>query len=185
MRSLHAKHAHSASLHIGDGRQSVNPCLWVCKSERVFVTNHVLSGVLIGRATEGKPTVAFLVGIASHLVLDSFPHWGCDTCEEGGAERFLTIAKRDGVLGLATVAAATFVVDRRFRVATVAAMAGAVLLDLDKPFLYFFGLNPFPAVVNRLHKQVQNESPDGMVNEIGYGIVFAAADAIATSVGRH
>jgi len=147
----------------------------------VFVTTHVLSGVLIGKATQGKPTVAFIAGVASHLVLDSIPHWGCDMCEEGGPERFLRVAKRDGMLGLAAMTAAAFAVDRRARGSTVAAMAGAILLDLDKPFLHFFGVNPLPAVVNRLHKRVQNESPDGMLNEIGYGVLFAAADAIVTS----
>jgi hypothetical protein len=151
----------------------------------VFVTTHVLSGVLIGRATQRKPTVAFIAGVASHLVLDSIPHWGCDMGEEGGPERFLRVAKRDGMLGLVAMAAAALAVDRRNRGATVAAMAGAVLLDLDKPFLHFFGVNPFPAVVNRLHKRVQNESPDGMLNEIGYGVLFAAADAIVTSAQRH
>ena len=40
-------------------------------------------------------------------------------------------------------------------------MAGAVLLDLDKPFLYFFGVDPFPAVVQRLHAWIQNESRVG------------------------
>jgi hypothetical protein len=151
----------------------------------VFVTNHVLSGVLIGRATEGKPIVAFIVGVGSHLVLDSIPHWGCDLAKEGGPERFLRIARRDGLLGLATMAAATLAVERRSRVATVAAMAGSVVLDLDKPFVHFFGVNPFPAVVNRIHRQVQNESADGMPNEVTCGIFFAVADAIVATAGRH
>jgi hypothetical protein len=101
-----------------------------------------------------------------------------------GPERFLRVAKRDGLLGLTTMAVATFAVDRRARTATVAAMAGAVLLDLDKPFGHFFGVNPFPEVVNRLHGQAQNESPRGMPNEIAYGIAFATAGAIATAIAR-
>ena len=60
----------------------------------------------------------------------------------------------------------------------MAAMAGAVLLDLDKPCLYFFGVDPFPAVVQRLHRRVQNESPGGMPNELRFGIAFAAADLL-------
>jgi hypothetical protein len=151
----------------------------------VFVTNHVLSGVLIGRALEGRPTAAFITGVASHLVLDAMPHWGCDMREQGAPERFLRIAKRDGLLGLATMTAATLAVDRRSRGATLAAMAGAVLLDLDKPSLHFFGTNPFPAVVKWIHKKVQNESFEGMPNEISYGICFAAANAVVLSGQRH
>ena len=44
----------------------------------MFVTNHVLSGALIGQALKGRPVAAFVAGIGSHLVLDAMPHWGCD-----------------------------------------------------------------------------------------------------------
>src|SRR5664280_1327756 len=44
--------------------------------------------------------------------------------------------------------------------------------------------NPLPEVVNRLHRRVQNESPRGMPNEIAYGIAFATAGAIATTIAR-
>jgi hypothetical protein len=151
----------------------------------VFVTNHVLSGVLIGQAMEGRPMAAFAAGVASHLALDAIPHWGCDKGEKGGLEQFLRVAKRDGTLGLATMTAAALAVDRRSRSATIAAMAGAVLLDLDKPSVYFFGVNPFPAIVRRVHRQVQNESPDGMPNEIASGVLFVLADTIVTSMRRH
>ena len=59
----------------------------------MFVTNHVLSGVLIGRALKKRPGLALLAGVASHLVLDAIPHWGCNP----GRAHFLTVAKRDGV----------------------------------------------------------------------------------------
>ena len=112
------------------------------------------------------------------------PHWGCDMGVKGAPERFLKTAKRDGLLGLATMAIGAIAVDRRARTATVAAMAGAALLDLDKPFGHFLGVNPFPEVVKRLHTRVQNESSDGMRNEVVYGLVFATFDAIAVAVGR-
>jgi hypothetical protein len=146
----------------------------------VFVTNHVLSGVVIGRALERRPVTAFLVGVGSHLVLDAIPHWGCDLRTEGGPDRFLRVAKRDGVLGLATMATATLAVDRRSRTSTVAAMAGAALLDLDKPCLYFLGINPFPRTVMRVHKWAQNESPDGMPNEFAFGVVSVVAGSLMT-----
>jgi hypothetical protein len=156
----------------------------VCKSETVFVTTHVLSGVLVGRATRNRPAAAFVAGVGSHLALDSFPHWGCDKREDGGYDRFLQVAKRDGLLGLAAMGAAIAAVDRRDRVSTVAAIAGAVLLDLDKPYLYFFGRNPFPRWVARIHGRVQNESARGMPMEFVYGALMAMADALVVAGGR-
>jgi hypothetical protein len=148
----------------------------------MFVTNHVLSGVLVGRFMRRRPAAAFFVGVGSHLVLDALPHWGCSVATPEGLDRFLTAAKRDGVLGLATMAVATLAVDPEVRTSTIAAMAGAVLLDLDKPFTYFFGVNPFPRRINELHRRVQNESPQGMRNEIGFGAVCAALDVMTRSV---
>ena len=75
----------------------------------MFVTNHVLSGALIGRSLERRPVVAFAVGVASHLVLDAVPHWGCDTRRPCGAHQFLAMARRDGLLGLRAMAVATLV----------------------------------------------------------------------------
>lgn len=150
----------------------------------MFVTNHVLSGVLIGRVASRRPAAAFALGVGSHLVLDAIPHWGCDTALPDGTDRFLRVAKRDGLLGLALLTVATVAVERRARAATVAAMAGAVLLDLDKPCWYFLRIQPFPDVVNRLHARVQNESPSGMRSEFAYGIAFAVVDAAVTAGRR-
>ena len=150
----------------------------------MFVTNHVLSGVLIGRALEGRPVAAFVAGVGSHLALDSVPHWSCDKSAPDYPDSFLVAAKRDGVLGLATMAAVTLAVDRRARLSTVAAMAGAVFLDLDKPLLHFIGVNPFPWPVRRLHSWVQNESPQGMRNEVVFGAVAAAADGAVIRARR-
>ena len=41
----------------------------------MLVTNHVLSGAVIG-ATTRRIVPAFLLGIASHFALDAAPHWG-------------------------------------------------------------------------------------------------------------
>ncbi len=150
----------------------------------MFVTTHVLSGVLVARASRGRPMVAFAAGVGSHLALDSMPHWGCDKAAEGGYEEFLRVAKRDGLIGLAAAAAVIVAARKRDRVVTVAAIAGAVLLDLDKPIQFFFGVNPFPRLVARLHTRVQNESSTGMTKEITYGAVFAAVDAVILAVRR-
>jgi hypothetical protein len=150
----------------------------------VFVTNHALSGALVGRALKGRPVAAFVVGVVSHLVLDAVPHWGCDIRRPGGPEQFHAAAQKDGLLGLATMAAAALTVEKAARTATVAGMVGAVLLDCDKPMLHFFNVNPFPGVVQRFHQRVQNESPQGMTNELRFGTAFAVADVIATIVAR-
>jgi hypothetical protein len=159
------------------------PQFW--ESEGVFVTNHVLSGALIGRLTTRRPVTAFVAGVASHLVLDAVPHWGCNLRRPGGPEQFLAVARRDGILGLTAIAAVAFTAERSARSASLAAMAGAVLLDLDKPLLHFFGRDPFPLVVQRLHRRIQNESPTGLRNEIGFGFAFAALDVVAAAMARH
>ncbi len=150
----------------------------------MFVTTHVLSGVLIGRAADGRAAVAFAAGVGSHLALDSIPHWGCEKGDEVTYEGFLKVAKRDGLAGLAAIGAALAAVEKRDRVATLAAIAGAVLLDLDKPCQHFLGVNPFPRAVRRLHSHVQNESADGMPKEVAYGVLFALTDAVVIAVRR-
>ncbi|MGD0313673.1 MAG: hypothetical protein ABSC90_14565 [Acidimicrobiales bacterium] len=152
----------------------------------MFVTNHVLSGVIIGRAFERRPVAAFVAGVGSHLLLDAMPHFGLGgkAMSEADTERFLRMAKRDGLLGLAAMAVSVMAVDRRARLSTAAAMAGAVLLDLDKPSLYFFGVNPFPPPVRRFHERVQNESPRRMPLEVGYGLAFTLADAVVAKASR-
>jgi len=150
----------------------------------VFVTNHALSGALIGRALKGRPATAFVVGVASHLVLDMVPHWGCDFHRPGGPEAFYAAAKKDGLLGLATMAAGAWGVEPAARSATVAGMVGAVLLDLDKPFLHFFDVTPFPRAVQNFHKRIQNESTEGMPNELRFGGGFALANVVTTLLAR-
>jgi hypothetical protein len=150
----------------------------------VFATNHVLSGVVIGRVLERRPVAAFVVGVVSHLALDMVPHWGCQLEEPEEWHRFVRYARRDGLLGLAVSLGATAAVHPRARVATVAAIAGATLLDADKPAVYFWGRNPFPRVVRRLHTRAQNESPGGMPNEIAFGLSCAVVDALIAVRGR-
>jgi len=149
----------------------------------MFVTNHVLSGVVIGGYFERRPVTAFVVGVGSHLLLDKVPHWGCEKGSDDSEDLFLRYAKRDGVLGMFTLAGATWAVKREARVATLAAMVGAALLDSDKPSVFFFGVNPFPRVVRRIHSWAQNESPQGMPNEIAFGTICAIVDAVIMAGG--
>jgi hypothetical protein len=159
------------------GRCSIAASVW--ESGAVFVTNHVLSGVLVGQGLRGRPLSAFVAGVASHLVLDAIPHWG-----SAGHSDFMRVAKRDGVLGLAAIAAAMALVDRRSRTATLAAIAGAVVLDLDKPVSIYLKFDPFPEVVNRIHRRIQRERHDAMANELAWGVLFAGLDAVALGARR-
>jgi hypothetical protein len=150
----------------------------------VFVTNHVLSGALIGHVLSRRPATAFVVGVASHLALDAVPHWGCETSPNGRRERFLLVARRDGVLGLGAMGALALAAPRQTRPAVIAGMVGAALLDIDKPLKHFFGWNPFPGAVQRVHEEVQNESSEGLPNEIRFGVGFAVADIAMSCVAR-
>jgi hypothetical protein len=150
----------------------------------VFVTNHVLSGVAIGQLLARRPVTAFAVGVASHLALDAVPHWGCETYTPEGSTRLLRAARVDGVLGLCAMALGVACVSRGSRLATMAAVAGAVVLDVDKPAEHFFDIELFPRFVNRVHGSIQNESPDGLVREVAWGVAFVGMDAAAVMVRR-
>jgi hypothetical protein len=136
----------------------------------MLVTNHVLSGAVIG-ATTRRIVPAFLLGIASHFALDAAPHWG---------PRDLTlmqVAVPDGLTGLAVMGLMTAVAPRGRRAAVFAGMAGAALPDLDKPSKVFFGRSPFPQAVDRLHRAIQDEAP----HRFKYELAVAAACGTAAA----
>jgi hypothetical protein len=138
----------------------------------MLVTNHVLSGALIGQACASLP-VSFAVGVLSHLVLDAVPHWG----DERPIRELMHIAVPDGLIGAMTMAAVTVATDRDHRASVLAGMAGAAFLDADKPCMVFFGGSPFPRPVDLVHKRVQHESPHRMPQEVllgGLGMLVVA-----------
>jgi hypothetical protein len=136
----------------------------------VLVTNHVLSGAMIG-AVVRRPVPAFALGVASHFVLDAVPHWGKFTDRAG----FLRAAVPDGLAGLSAIGVVTVVARPEKRLALLAGMAGAALPDLDKPGRLWFGRSPWPDVVNRFHSDIQNESPDRLRRELVTMGAFAVA----------
>jgi hypothetical protein len=141
----------------------------------MLVTNHVLSGALIGHATRRAP-VAFAVGVASHLALDAVPHWGDDRA----IEDVLHIAVPDGLLGATAMAVVTLTSAPQRRLRVFAGMAGAALLDMDKPSRLFFGCSPFPGVVDRVHQRVQRESAGRLPQEFVVGSVLMVVVAVCT-----
>ena len=145
----------------------------------MFVTNHVLAGTVIGLCLPRNPGQAFAGGVASHVIMDLTPHCGDATLTD---DEFFEIARRDGILGLGVLAAvlATTPAPRR---GVVAGVAGAVLLDLDKPCKRFFGFDPFPRWLSRFHHWIQNEAPHRLPHEVGAGGVLAIG-VVGGLVGR-
>jgi hypothetical protein len=136
----------------------------------MFITNHVLSGALIGLAAPRRPAKVALVAVGSHFVLDAVPHWGIDD-----KAKFRKVAIVDGLVGLATMRAVMGAVPRGTRVAVLAGMLGAAFPDADKPALMFFGRSPFPARVDRFHMGIQRESSHGIRTEIRAALAMVLA----------
>jgi hypothetical protein len=136
----------------------------------MLVTNHVLSGAVIGAAAR-RPVPAFALGVISHFVLDAVPHWG----KWRGYDHFMRVAVVDGLTGLAAMGAMAAVAPDDTRVAVLAGMAGAALPDIGKPSVVFFGRSPFPRVVDEFHGRIQREAPGRFPQEVAVGCVFLAA----------
>ncbi len=132
----------------------------------MLVTNHVLSGALVGAACPG-PVSAFLTGAASHFTLDALPHWGDVDWEE-----MVPIGVRDGLTGLGVIAILGHRARAGARLRVLAGIAGACLPDLDKPAILFFGRSPFPDRFDDFHLRIQRESRDRMPQELLVGAVL-------------
>jgi hypothetical protein len=137
----------------------------------VLLTNHVLSGALIG-ALAGRPASAFTAGVTSHFLLDAVPHWG----KWGTRRRFLRVAVADGLTSLAAVAALTALSPAERRPAVLAGITGAALPDIEKPTKLFLGWSPFPAAVDRFHSRIQREAAGrGHLEVLAAGALAVAA----------
>ena len=136
----------------------------------MLLTNHVLSGALIG-ALARRPLPAFALGVASHFALDMVPHWG----DWGSERRFLRVAVPDGLISLATMGAIAAASPSDRRLAVLAGMTGAALPDIDKPSKLWFGWSPFPAAVDRFHARIQHEAPRRAHIELLAAATFGSA----------
>ena len=131
----------------------------------MLLTNHVLSGALIGARARGP-------GRPSR---PGWRHTSCSTRSRTGASgaakrRFLRVAVADGLVSLAVAGALAAASPPARRAAVLAGMAGAALPDLDKPTKLWFGWSPFPRTVDRFHNRIQREAW-----RRGYVEVLAAA----------
>ena len=136
----------------------------------VLLTNHVLSGALIG-ALARRPLPAFALGVASHFVVDAVPHWG----DWGSQRRFLRVAVPDGLISLAVMGAVAAVAPPDRRLTVLAGMTGAALPDVDKPTRMWFGWSPFPPALDHFHSAIQDEAPRRAHVEGLAAAAFAAA----------
>lgn len=148
----------------------------------MLVTNHVAAGAIIGALLHRRPVLAFAAGVASHLAMDRVPHWGLPRVPESH-EPFLEVARRDGLAGLAAVAALAGPARGR-RVGVLAGIAGATLLDVDKPARHFFGCNPVPAPVQEFHERIQREAPHRMRNEVVLAAGLLGLSGLVVARGR-
>src|ERR1700759_3787364 len=90
----------------------------------MLVTNHVLSGAVIGAVTR-RPGRAFALGVVSHFALDAVPHWG----KWVGRPHFMEVAVPDGLTGLAVMGAMTALAPPESRASVLAGTAGGALPD--------------------------------------------------------
>jgi len=131
----------------------------------VFVSSHALTGAVIGKVTR-RPGLAFVLGLASHLVMDAVPHWG-------GVDHdtFVSAARIDGLtmLGVAALVAAK---PDKEKTAMLAGLAGAVLFDMDKPVRHFLNVELWPAPLKHFLGRIQTESPDKLVFELAFGVLL-------------
>jgi len=146
----------------------------------VLVTNHVLSGALVGTLAD-NPAAALPLGVASHFALDAAPHWGQWETDE----HFLRVAVADGLVGLAVMAGVLALTPRARRAPVLAGMVGAALPDLDKPARLFFGRSPFPRRFDAFHGRIQDEAPHRFYShELRGGALFAGALAVGALLAR-
>ena len=140
----------------------------------VLLTNHVLSGALIG-ALARRPASAFAAGVASHFVLDAVPHWG----DWGSIRRFLQVAVPDGLISLGAMGTIAALAPAERRPAVLAGMIGAALPDVDKPAKLWFGRSPWPRVVDEFHRRIQPEASGRAHIELLAAAAFGAATLAA------
>nr|MDT0665153.1 hypothetical protein [Micromonospora sp. DSM 115978] len=141
----------------------------------MIISSHVPAGAFVGLAVR-RPLPALAAGFASHLIMDAMPHWGTGPNTE---PEWLPIARKDGVAGLAAIAALTLAAPAEQRLAVLAGMTGACLPDTDKVGRYFVGRSPWPSRFDRFHESIQNEARHRLPREVLTAAVLTVA-GIAT-----
>jgi hypothetical protein len=116
--------------------------------------------------------------------MDACPHWSPVEGPES-QQTFLRVARRDGVVGLAAMVASVASAPAEARWSVLGGVTGAALLDVDKPCVHFFGVNPFPRWCRQIHQRVQCQAPHRLPHELVAGTALALPLALATVRGRN
>lgn len=133
----------------------------------MLITNHVLAGALIGDRLPPVPAVA--AGFVSHFAMDMLPHYGF----MGALPLDISLAKKDGVLGLVVIGGCAVAARPERRLRVLAGIFGACLPDTDKLGEYFVGRSPWPQRVDRFHSRIQREASHRLPYEFATGAVLA------------
>ena len=145
----------------------------------MLLTNHVLSGALIGALTR-RPLPAFAAGVTSHFVLDAVPHWG----NWGSRRRFLRVAGPTGWSAWPWRAPSP----RRRRPLAGwpcwPGWPGRPCPTSTSPSKLWFGRSPFPAAVDRFHMRIQDEAAHRFYVELLTAAALASAALIALRTRR-
>lgn len=144
----------------------------------MLFTAHVLTGALLGRVlhhVDAPVALGLPLGVASHLGMDVVPHWG--TKDEA---TFLRVARVDGSVALVAAGLALAAAPPRARAAVAVGIAGAGLIDLDKPCRHFFGSSPFPRRVDAFHERIQ----EGVEAPRRWPVDVLTATAVALLLAR-
>lgn len=104
----------------------------------MLATNHVLAGAALGHVS-GNPVLGAVAGLVSHLVMDAVPHWGGDDKRPLSKDRYLRVARTDGIVLLVVFAVLAVVTDPSVRAATLVGALAGLAPDIDKPWEHFFG----------------------------------------------
>jgi hypothetical protein len=142
----------------------------------MIISSHVGAGALVGTVIR-RPVPAFLAGFASHLIMDSIPHWGLPASGD-----WLPVARRDGIVGLAAMGVLAATAPAGHRVCVVAGMTGACLPDTDKLGEHFFRRNPWPGSFNRFHSRIQREAPHRLRQEVLTAAALTAVGVVTLRI---
>jgi hypothetical protein len=134
----------------------------------VLITNHVLSGAVVG-ALAPDSLSAVTRGFVSHFALDALPHFGVEE------EHLMKVAVPDGLVGLAAIYVVARSTPRGRLLPVLGGIFGACLPDMDKPAQQFFGRSPFPRWFDRAHASIQPEASHRLPVELATAGVCAAA----------
>ncbi len=134
--------------------------------EHMLLTNHALTGVVLGTVIENEVVLA-PIAFGSHLLLDSLPHFGIDGLDFRTPKGFI-IGSID-FAGALTVLGLSLIIAPERASHTIIGWLGATLPDLFYLFEIFGKRTVFPAF-RKFHSSIQwSETPPGTIVDVIWG----------------